>query len=405
MLFTRGVEAIAAPYDLRCLRCQQTAVDPLPSFCDSCGAMIDVRYPLQRVSLHTSSNPYRRFAELLPIGDASLLPQSSQPTPTHHARRLGEHLKLPSLYLKNETVLPTGTTKDRMAAVSLAYLWERGIRTFTTSSTGNSSSSYATSIANFPDMRVLIFTAERFVARVSFVPSSQVVHFGLREATFVEAARCAERYARCHDLYFEPGFFNPGRREGLKLAFLEASEQVPTPIDWYVQAVSSAMGVFGAYKGARELLEMHRIDKLPRLLCVQQESCAPMVRGFEAGAPTLGPEHLVARPAGIAEAILRGDPTRAYPYVRQIVQDSGGSMASVSESQIREAQNLLQRLEGITACFASAAALAGAIKLTASGVLPRHDTILVNLTGRDRPPAASPIRWLRKHQDDWLEEA
>ena len=73
----------------------------------------------------------------------------------------------------------------------------------------------------------------------------------MRGASFVEAADYAVAYARQHKLVSESGFFNPARREGLKLAFLEACDQVPEPIDWYVQAVSSAMGVYGAFKGAK----------------------------------------------------------------------------------------------------------------------------------------------------------
>ena len=101
----------------------------------ACGGMIDVEYRLDRVRLHDSPNPYVRFADLLPIGTASdRLPADARYTTARHARRLGAYLGLAHLYLKDETALPSGTTKDRMAAVSLAYLWERGVRAFCTSS-------------------------------------------------------------------------------------------------------------------------------------------------------------------------------------------------------------------------------------------------------------------------------
>ena len=90
-----------------------------------------------------------------------------------------------------------------------------------------------------------------------------------------------------------------------------------------------AMGVMGAWKGARELKGLSRIARLPRLLCVQQETCAPMVRAFEAGCETIRPEHIVERPDGIARAILRGDPTRCYPYVRRAVLENGGTFSQV----------------------------------------------------------------------------
>lgn len=273
--------------------------------------MVDVEHDLKTVRLAQSSNPYVRFAGLLPVTTPQL-PESAY-TPLIHATRLGRRIGMRALYLKNETVLPTRSTKDRMAAVALAFLHDRGVRAFCASSTGNSSTAFAYRIGAFPDMHLFLFTAESFVPRVQHTDHPQVTHFGLRDASFVEASEYAGRYARQHGLTAESGFFNPGRREGLKLAFLEASEQVGQPIDWYVQAVSSAMGVYGTYKGAKELLQMNRIPRLPRLLCVQQESCAPMARAFFGGSGTIRPEHRVARPTGIADAILRGDPTRAYP--------------------------------------------------------------------------------------------
>ena len=237
---------------------------------------------------------------------------------------LGAHLDMPSLHLKNETVLPTRSTKDRMAAVSLGFLWERGVRAFCTSSTGNSSTSYAHAIRAFPGMTLYLFTAESFVSRVQHADHPQVVHFGMRDATFVEAFNYAAAYAAEHKLVSERRLLQPRTARGALDRVLQSSDQVPVPIDWYVQAVSSAMGVYGTYKGAKELHAIGHIDRLPKLLCAQQASCAPMVHAYEEGSDAILPKHVVARPEGIAEAILRGDPSRVYPYVKGIVVESGG---------------------------------------------------------------------------------
>jgi len=314
---------------------------------------------------------------------------------------------MPALYLKNETVHPTGSTKDRMAAVSLAYLWEQGVRSFCTSSTGNSSTAYAYAIINYPEMRLHLFTAEDFVQRVAYADTDQVMHHVLRGASFVTASNFAGVYAKQNNWVYERGFFNLGRREGLKMAYLEACDQAPQPIDWYFQAVSSAMGVYGTYKGAKELLALQQIERLPRLVCAQQQSCAPMAHAWEDGSAVIRPEHVVAKPHGIAEAILRGDPTKAYPYVREIVIESNGCFVAVSEQQIRDARRMLQGLEGISACFASATAVAALIQLVRNGDFPSNDTVLVNLTGSDRTPEPiSPrIRWYRKIDNEWVPEA
>jgi threonine synthase len=369
--------------------------------------MIDVQYDLEKVTLNNSENTLERFFDLLPVEDAALLlKQKIRYTPCTHAKKLGSLLGMPWLYLKDETVLPTGTTKDRMAVVSLAFLSECGVNAFCTSSTGNSSSAYARAIHEYPELRMYLFIAEEFLDRVQFEASDQIVPFVLRDASFVEAFSCAGMFAKRHHFVSERGFFNPGRREGLKLVFLEAVEQVPRQIDWYVQAVSSAMGIYGVYKGARELFLLRRISRLPHLFCVQQDTCAPMVRAFQDGSEVIRPKDIVQRPSGIAKAILRGDPSRVYPYIRKLVIESNGVFVAVNEQEIRDARRMLEEYEGISPCFSASAAFAGLLQTVRKGNFPRHDTVLINLSGGDRQPfdAAQNVHWMRRSGDSWEPE-
>jgi threonine synthase len=389
-----------------CTTCGKAPHLAYQPFCD-CGGMMDVAYDLERVELHDSPNPYVRFADLLPIKKVHRrLPADARYTPTVHATRLGKLLGMPNLYLKNDTTLPTSSTKDRMAAVSLTFLCESGVRAFCTSSTGNSSTSYAYAIRAYPEMELHLFTAESFLPRLHHADHDQVKNFALREASFVDAFDYAGVYAKEHNLVSERGFFNLGRREGLKMAFLEASEQIEQPIDWYVQAVSSAMGVYGNYKAARELFAMKRTARVPKTLCVQQASCAPMAQAFAESCENILPHHIVPRPAGIAEAILRGDPTRAYPYIRQITLESGGAIVSVSEQEIRAARRMVEEYEGLDVCFSSATAVAGMIKQAHSQSFPLDDTVMINLTGADRKDNAQTqnVRWLKREGQRWIEE-
>jgi len=391
----------------RCTGCRKVLPHNFKPFCD-CGAMIDVEYDLDRVHLLESADPLERFFDLLPIENRENIPPVKMGyTPCIHAKALGKLLGIPRLYLKDESVLPTGTTKDRMAAVALPFLRECGVGEFCTSSTGNSSTSFARTITHYPGWRMFLFTAENFKDRVHYEDNGQVVHFVIRGASFVDAFNCAAAFASRHGITSERGFFNPGRREGLKLAFLEAAEQIPEPIDWYVQAISSAMGVYGCYKGAKELFGMGRLAQVPRLLCVQQETCAPMVRAYEDGSETIRPEHIVKKPSGIAEAILRGDPTRAYPIVRRIVIESEGTFVAVSEGEIREARRMLEEVEGLRPCFSASAAFAGLVRLVRKEAFPVKDTVMVNLTGSDRPPLEKPLRvhWLvQEGENAWRPE-
>lgn len=386
-----------------CVKCGKTPPDGFTPFC-ACGGMVDVAYDLEAAQLVDSANSLERYFDVLPLTSTEhLLPFELEPTPCVHAVRLGEVLGMPRLYLKDESVLPTGTTKDRMASMALPYLREKGVRKFCMSSTGNSSTSFAHLIGLAPECLLYIFTAEAFLSRVQCPVSDQVIHIALRDASFVDAFDGAKEYALAHGIVPERGFFNPARREGLKLAYMEAAEQIPHPIDWYVQAVSSAMGVYGTFKGAKELRALGVTATLPRLLCVQQESCSPMVRAFEAGSPVIRPEHIVERPEGIASAILRGNPTGAYPYVREIVLESGGRLVAVSETEIREARSMVEELEGLSPCFSASAAVAGMIRMRREGKLPQEHTTLVNLTGSDRQKTsqAPPDHWMERTERGW----
>lgn len=389
-----------------CIKCHKEFKENIfHTFCE-CGGFVDVSYDDKNIHFEDSENPYIRYKNLLPIkDDFNRFPENTPFTPLIHAKSLGKLLGLNNLYLKNETVLPTKSTKDRMANVSLAYLFECGVRDFCTSSTGNSSTSYAYAIKNFPEMKVNIFTAENFIQRLNFKNNTQIKSFGLRGASFVDAFEYSGIYANSKQLTSEKGFFNLGRREGLKLAFMEACEQISKPIDWYVQAISSAMGVYGTYKGAKEMLKLKKITKLPSLLCAQQESCSPMVKAYKKNSEYMTSEFIIKKPVGIAEAILRGDPTKAYPHIRKIVQESHGDFVSANEIEIREARKILYEFEGLDCCFSAATAVAGVIKKAKAKELDMNNVIMINITGSDRPKTpAENVTWLINKDNEWIEE-
>jgi threonine synthase len=93
------------------------------------------------------------------------------------------------------------------------------------------------------------------------------------------------------------------------------------------------------------------------------------------------PHHVVERPHGIAEAILRGNPSGCYPYVYRMLRDTNGVAVRVSESEILEAQQQVRELEGVSCCTDAATTVAAARSLAATGILKRHDVTLLNLTG------------------------
>lgn len=365
----------------RCVDCGGEFPHGFTPRCTRCRGMVEVEYDLGRARIRESDNPLERYLDLLPIRDpANLLSLGEGNTPCLLARHLGEALGLRRVYLKVESGNPTGTTKDRMAATVLSMFRELGLREFVTSSTGNSSNALAHAIQVHGGFKMHLFMGEAFRSRFRYEGEGVIVH-ALDGVDFSGAFSHARDLAQARGLPFEGGFFNPARREGLKMAYFEAVDQIPGEIDWYFQASSSAMGVNGTAKGARELLAMGRIRRIPRMVCVQQESCSPIVDAFEEGSPEILPHHIVDQPRGIAEAILRGNPSGCYPYVYRMLRETQGLAVRVSEAEILEAQRQVLVLEGVVCCTDAATTVAALHKLAASGVVAPDDVVMLNLTG------------------------
>lgn len=390
-----------------CQTCGRTFADDVFNNVCPCGGMVDLQYRLDRLELADDPNPLLRFFDLLPIHRReSLCWLGEGNTPTVHATALGKALGLDRLYLKDETKNPTFSTKDRMASVVLTHFQEVGVSEFCCSSTGNSSTSFAYGVERVPSFRLHVFVGRDFLTRMNFDSSDRIKVYWINDATFAEAHECAKVFAkRTPEVTAERGFFNPGRREGLKLAFMEGVLDMPEAPHWYFQAASSGMGVYGTWRGAQQLYRLGRLARLPRLACVQQETCAPMVRSWKAGALQTRPQDIVPEPWGIAEAILRGDPTHTYPHLRSVVYQSGGTFESVSESQIVEAQRMLLELENIEACASAATTIAAIKKMKAAGELRRDDVLFVNVTGGVRPETITPREYTTLSKREFLPDA
>jgi threonine synthase len=390
-------------FRIACRSCRRPFPSGFHTVC-TCGGMVDVDYSLEGVHLCDNANPLLRFFDLLPLRhESSVCWLGDGNTPTVHARELGRLLGLDRLFLKDETRNPTRTTKDRMASVALSFLRDVGVKEFACSSTGNSSTSYATAVEKFPGVKVHVFVGRDFLHRMNFDSSASVKVYWVKDATFTEAHDCARAFAEKNpQVTGERGFFNLGRREGLKLAFMEAALDMPEAPHWYFQAVSSGMGVYGTWQGARQLYSLGRLRHLPRLGCVQQRTCAPMVDSWRAGSPITRPRDVVAEPNGIAEAILRGNPTNTYPHLYKVVHQSGGTFESVTDPEIREAQRMLLEMEGIEACEAAATTVAAIKKMAAAGELRRDDVLLANITGGIRTETLTPREYVTTTKAEML---
>lgn len=370
-------------YVLRCVEegCGTQASSPCTTECAACGGLVDAFYDVRCVEVRDSGDSIERYFDLLPLQRREGLIRIGQlgPTPCVSAPSLANAIGLRRLYLKDETGLPTGTTKDRATAVTLACYAEAGLRDFTVVSTGNAATSMAYGVGLYPQFALHIFVGERFADRVRFEADNVQLHAvpGGLEA----AQRAAQGFSRETGIPQEGGFFSIPKREGLKLAYLEAIDQMPEEPAVVVQAVSSAIGIWSAHRAFQQGQAMGKIRRLPRLVCVQQESCCPMYLARREGARRIAPHHVFHEPSGIAAALLRGDPTRTYPYISAVLDATSGLVEVASEAEILAAADLVRERASIACGYAAACAVAGLRRAVDGGRVGPGEVVLVNLTG------------------------
>lgn len=361
------------PFIIRCSSCGVVTSYSLADTCRHCGQLLEPHY--FRAPFY-SGLTMKRFAGLLPVQPdrwSDLLDRVPQ-TPI-----IRTNYRDAALFLKDETQLTTGSTKDRMAVCALSRLLSHSVKEFVVSSTGNSSSAFIYYSGLLQgQVKCHVFAAATALHRIRYSNPHSTVH--AVDGDFVEAGTIGKKFALENGLHWEGGFFNFARREGLKTAYLEAFEQMDYNVDVIIQTVSSGMGILGGYKGFRELIRFGLMNKHPRFVCIQQDTCMPMVRAYNNGLRAMRGDLIVRNPTGLAEAVLRGDPSGSYPHICRMVNETGGKLAAVSQESLVVARKELLSM-GINACYASGASFSASRHLRDSGFIRSRDRVLVMLTG------------------------
>ncbi|WP_406728664.1 pyridoxal-phosphate dependent enzyme [Streptomyces sp. GD-15H] len=253
----------APKFALECLRCGHRCEAQFLLRCPVCAGALDARPELAGATVRPADEPELRYLDFLPVASPAFLdPGISVATPCRPAPRLGAAIGVPNLWVKDESRQPTGTVKDRLAAVALAVFRQFGIKEWVASSTGNSATALARAAARDTGMRAHFFCGADFVVDHD-LPASGNIELTVLDTGYAETNRAAQDFATQRGLTWEGGFFNWARREGLKLGYLESFDAMPVPPDTVVQAVSSGMGMLAAHKGATEYLTLGRLPAVP----------------------------------------------------------------------------------------------------------------------------------------------
>ena len=391
---------------IKCMDCGHAApFMPKSMHCPQCNSQWrEAEYDMAEVALTFPSEikdrPFDlwRYRELLPIRNPNpILRLGEGGTPLIQAANLGMMLGLQNLFIKDERQGPTASFKDRQAAVTIAALKEGGVTEMVCASTGNVAialSAYAAR-AGIKLWAFVTSLVPGVKMREIALYGSQVVKI---TGSYDQAKQVAAEFAHQRGLYQDMGARTVTAVEAMKTLAFEIAEQLTmskgapsdstkdkpkwTTPDWYVQAVSGGMGPLGVYKGFHELKQLGLIDRIPRLVPIQAEGCAPMVdswkKGLEKAEPVLSPKTRI-------ETLATGDPGRTYTMLFKQVNETGGVFESVSDEEAFRAMHVLAKMEGISAEPAAGVAFAGLFKLVRAGVIKPTDTVVVNCTGHTMP--------------------
>jgi len=304
---------------------------------------------------------YREQLPLLPGAAPVSLGEGG--TPLRFAPRLSERVGA-RVYLKLEGYNPTGSFKDRGMAVAVTNARARGAKAVICASTGNTSAA-AAAYAQAAGLSSVVVVPSAHIARGKL---AQALLYGARVVAIdgsFDAALSAVRQLAERDEVALVNSVNPDRLEGQKTAAFEIVEQLGTAPDVQVMPVGNAGNITAYWRGYREALRLGWVGGLPRMVGVQAEGAAPIVRG-----------HVVEHPETVASAIRIGNPA-SWSGALDAVGTSGGQMLAVPDTEILSAYILLAREESVFCEPASAASVAGLLRLR----LEPSATVVCILTG------------------------
>ncbi len=289
-------------------------------------------------------------------------------TPLVRSRTLEKQIGCGELYFKLEGCNPTGSFKDRGMVVAVAKAMEAGSKNVMCASTGNTSAS-AAAYAAYCGLTAIIMVPE---GKIALGKLAQAIVYGAKivqiDGNFDQALKIVLKLTETHPVTLVNSL-NPHRIEGQKTAAFEIIDFLGNAPDYQFIPVGNAGNITAYWKGYVEYSELGKATRRPKMMGFQAEGAAPIVRG-----------HIVEQPQTIATAIRIGNPA-SWQKAVAARDESGGIIDMVSDAEILYAYNLLATKEGIFGEPASAASLAGLLKLSKQGMDFSGKTVVCIVTG------------------------
>lgn len=310
------------------------------------------------------------YREFLPVTDKTpIVTLQEGNTPLIKAENLKRKLGIDlEIYFKVDGANPTGSFKDRGMTVALSKAMEEGSKAVICASTGNTSASAAA------------YAAKAGIKAIVLIPEGKIAHGKLAQAlvhgahviqikgNFDEALKIVKALVERHPMTLVNSI-NPFRLEGQKSAAFEVCDHLGFSPKFHALPVGNAGNITAYWKGYKEYMRAEKITSLPIMLGFQAAGAAPIVLGRP-----------VEKPETIATAIRIGNPA-SWKGAVAARDESGGRIEAVTDDEILNAYSLIASSEGIFCEPASAASLAGVLKLYRENYFHAGDRVVCTLTG------------------------
>ncbi|MGB8233343.1 MAG: threonine synthase [Methanobacterium sp.] len=364
---------------MKCISCgEQYALDEIIYTCKKCGSTLEV-VSIPDVSkdiFRCRKSTMWKYKEFMPVDESKIVSLEEGGTPFCRCQKLGDKLGI-ELYVKVEGSNPTGSFKDRGMSVGITKAVELGVETVGCASTGNTSASLAAYAARASKRCVVLLPS----GKVALGKLAQAMFHGAEvlsvKGNFDEALETITSLALEGQLYLLNSV-NPFRLEGQKSIGFEVVDDLgwKSP-DRIILPVGNAGNISAIWKGVKEFYEAGFIEDLPMMTGIQAEGASPIVNAVRKGKNSIEP---VVNPETVATAIRIGAPVSAQKALKAIYE-SNGFAETVTDEEILSAQKLLARTEGIGVEPASAASIAGLLKLVENGEVDKGEEVVCIVTG------------------------
>ncbi|MBI2886204.1 MAG: threonine synthase [Chloroflexi bacterium] len=377
---------MTTPTSLLCPRCGERSSPNLPRNLCGCGSPLLAEYDLaslrqtwRKEDLAGREASMWRYWELLPVEDrANLVTLGEGWTPILPLRHLGAETGLPELLLKDEGLSPTATFKARGAAAGVSRAKELGIRQVAMPTAGNAGGAWAAYCARAGlDLHVVMPVDTPEMNKLE--AQAYGAHVYLVRGLISDAGRIVTRAMAEHGWFDASTLKEPYRIEGKKTMGYEIAEQLGWELPQAIlYPAGGGVGLIGMWKAFDELEALGWIGRRrPKLIAVQAEGCAPLVRAFEDGRE----ESSFWEDAETIASGLRVPKALGDFLVLRAIRETEGYAIAVSDRAILEASGLLARTEGLFVCPEGAATVAALPELLRRGVLRSQDRALLLNTG------------------------